>query len=186
MPPVSQKVWHHLLDSTDEQWTAIRRTRDNWRADIDWNLARLLLETVAQQFWFMHTRRMQRSANRDQVVRHLESMFEINNELPSLYGHELAERVKLATMSSLLIYNDDLGTVVGRKDELREGLYGQVLDVLVNVLGGELHYSPGGPTTRFMTKVLVPILGDEAPQEAAVRFIIARYLKGSHGNDVVI
>ena len=118
---------------------------------------------------------MQRSAKRDQVVRHLEHTFEISDELPNIYGHELAERVKLATMSSLIIYNDDQKTVVGRADEHREGLYGQVLDVLVDVLGGELYYSPEGPTVRFMIKVLTPILGDETPRSAAIRHIIDRY-----------
>ena len=164
-----------FIKFTDEQWAAIQNTRDNWRADVDWNLARRRLETVAQQFWFMRTRRMQRSAKRDQVVRHLEHTFEISDELPDIYGHELAERVKLATVSSLLIYNDDLETVVGRKDEHREGLYGQVLDVLVDVLGGGLYYSPGGPTVRFMIKVLTPILGDETPRSAGIRRIIDRY-----------
>jgi hypothetical protein len=69
-------------------------------------------------------------------------------------------------------------SVEGRRDEAKKLLYGRVLGIWADCLGGKLVTStapgraPYGPLIRFFDAIVRPLLGDKAPGPYAIRSIV--------------
>jgi hypothetical protein len=78
-------------------------------------------------------------------------------------------------------------SVEGRRDEARKLLYGRVLGIWTDCLGGKLVTStargraPYGPLVRFFDAIVRPLLGDKAPSPYAIRSIVKKERRWRQG-----
>ena len=177
----------------DEQWEAIRSLRKNWPDDIDWVLARDVIERLGRISLMLRAQRSHlgspvkirdglRTALR--LIRELQAAM---NALPdplreSSPDPNLEEQDR--RLQSWLVHYEYLAgpTFRGRKDPYRHWLELGLLALWIDLFDGDLSFSrkldgtPYGPLVEFLTLTLHAITGS-APGPAGIAKIIEQYRK---------
>jgi hypothetical protein len=183
---------------SDEQWKAIVDARKDWPSGINWAEIRSEIERAGRGFW--SARELRRGYLPDELQR-IRRVIKDMKKLESDLSHFDIPIVKSMIMNrarhievELKSLRRDLerldaildGSIAfrGQADAHREILYFLMLRLWTGKLGGELKFSrdpkgkaAGGPLVRFLTAVLEPILGPEAPGSEGIAAIIKKERK---------
>lgn len=163
---------------TDEQWKAIAKTLAGREVDLD--QVRRELEELFRGFQMFHARRARNPfrKERDRWRRNYKLASELVAQMPGLAEAKRQAQVRVE------YYEMACQAFSGKRDPHHDFLYGGILRIWTDVIGGKLGIShpspmkggrsPYGPLVRYFAACVGPILANQTPGPHGIEAIVDR------------